>query len=114
MQIKVLIKDPGKPARVKLIENDANTFQEIVGGTLESLPLMYDVLLSHIPNICAFCDDSGKLKGKDPNFLIGNIFNGCYDVIVGPVVFAGVSGGDTVSLDDDQINLIRKSLTILG
>ena len=111
MKITVLVKQPGKRAHVRTIEHTLDSFREIVGGNLESVPLMYDVLLSHIPDICAFCNDSGKIRRLPANFLIGNILNGCYDVICGPVVFAGVDGEETVSLTERQIALIQKSIT---
>lgn len=111
MKITVLVKQPGKRAHVRTIENALDAFREIVGGNLESVPLMYDVLLSHIPDICAFCNDSGKIRRLPANFLIGNILNGCYDVICGPVVFAGVADEETVSLTERQISLIQKSIT---
>lgn len=111
MKITVLVKQPGKRAHVRTIENDLDAFQEIVGGNVEPVPLMYDVLLSHIPDICAFCNDSGKIRRLPANFLIGNILNGCYDVICGPVIFAGVDEDETVSLTERQISLIQKSIT---
>ena len=111
MKITVLVKQPGKRAHVRTIENALDAFQEIVGGNIEQVPLMYDVLLSHIPDICALCNDSGKINNMKANFLIGNILNGCYDVICGPVIFAGVDGDEIVSLTERQIALIQKSIT---
>lgn len=110
MKITVLIKQPGKPARVSEIENTLQSFQEVIEGNLEALPLSYDVLLSHIPDICAFCNDEGKINNMKANFLIGNLFNGCYDVICGPAVFAGVEDEDTVSLTEKQISMIKKAI----
>ena len=110
MKITVLVKQPGKRAHVRTIENALDAFQEIVGGNLESVPLMYDVLLSHIPYICALCNDSGKINNMKANFLIGNLFNGCYDVICGPAVFAGVEDEDTASLTEKQISMIKKAI----
>ena len=56
--ITVLVKNPGKPARVREIDEKLSTLQELVGGYIEALPTDYDVLLSHIPGICAFCKRS--------------------------------------------------------
>lgn len=110
MKITVLVKQPGKSARVSEIENTLQSFQEVVEGNLEAVPLSYDVLLSHIPDICALCNDKGKINNMKANFLIGNIWNGCYDVICGPVVFAGVEGEETVSLTEKQISMIKKAI----
>ena len=110
MKITVLVKQPGKSARVSEIENTLQSFQEVVEGNLEAVPLSYDVLLSHIPDICALCNDEGKINKMKANFLIGNIWNGCYDVICGPVVFAGVEGEETVSLTEKQISMIKKTI----
>lgn len=110
MKITVLVKYPGKAARLTEIENTLQAFQEVVEGNLEAVPLSYDVLLSHIPDICALCNDEGKINNMKANFLIGNIWNGCYDVIFGPVVFAGVEGEETVSLTEKQISMIKKAI----
>lgn len=110
MKITVLVKQPGKSARVSEIENTLQSFQEVVEGNIEQIPLSYDVLLSHIPDICALCNDEGKINNMKANFLIGNIWNGCYDVICGPAVFAGVEGEETVSLTEKQISMIKKAI----
>lgn len=110
MKITVLVKQPGKAARVTEVENSLEGFRSVVGDGLEEIPLDYDVLLSHIPDICAFCNDEGKSNNMKANFLIGNLFNGCYDVICGPAVFAGVEDEDTVSLTEKQISMIKKAI----
>lgn len=39
-QIKVVVKEPGKPAEVKVIENDWRTFKSLIGGgTLEAVTI---------------------------------------------------------------------------
>ena len=110
MKITVLVKQPGKIARVTEVENSLEGFRSVVGDGLEEIPLDYDVLLSHIPGICAFCNDEGKINNMKPNFIIGNLFNGCYDVVCGPAVFAGVEDEDTVSLTEKQISMIKKAI----
>ena len=110
MKITVLVKQPGKIARVTEVENSLEGFRSVVGDGLEEIPLDYDVLLSHIPGICAFCNDEGKINNMKANFLIGNLFNGCFDVTCGPAVFAGVEDEDTVSLTEKQISMIKKAI----
>lgn len=110
MKITVLVKQPGKAARVTEIENTLQAFREVLEGNLEAVPIAYDVLLSHIPGICALCNDEGKINNMKANFLIGNLWNGCYDVICGPAVFAGVEGEETVSLTEKQISMIKKAI----
>ena len=110
MKITVLVKQPGKIARVTEVENSLEGFRSVVGDGLEEIPLDYDVLLSHIPGICAFCNDEGKINNMKANFLIGNLFNVCYHVICGPAVFAGVEDEDTVSLTEKQISMIKKAI----
>ena len=54
--MKVLIVEPGKPARVDDIENDLKTLQGIVGGYIETVtPFQEDVVL--------IVNEEGKLKG---------------------------------------------------
>lgn len=72
-KIRVLVKEPGKPAEVREIENTLKTMQAIVGGNIEALQIT--------ENVICYLNDEGKLLKLAPNFL--NLL----DVICGTAVF---------------------------
>ena len=95
--IKVLVKEPGKPAVLKEIENTLKSAQALVGGYIEILTI------NHNPKIPLICNEEGKLKGLKPNFP----FRG--DHIVGTVFFArGDDEGDLASLEDGDLEIIQE------
>ena len=98
--MKIVVKKPGQEPEVKEIKGELHEMQEIVGGWIEAVKL--------VDNILCVCNEEGKLKGLMPNFL----FNG--DVIVGNVFFVAAGYDDFESLDDDQIELIMSVMHIFG
>ena len=87
--IKVLIKEPGKPAAFKEIEGDLKSMQAVVGGCIEIVTINYN------PEILLICNEEGKLDDLDDNFP----FRG--DFIVGTAFFArGDDEGDIIGLED--------------
>ena len=80
----VVIKEPGKCATVEpLFQNTLKEFQRVVGGFIEVVPLVSDIVM--------ICNEEGKLIGLPFNVLIGS------DCIVGSVVVCGVRGDEFVS-----------------
>lgn len=95
--IKVLVKEPGKPAALKEIDGDLKSMQAIVGGYIEVLTI------NHNPEILLICNEEGKLNRLHPNFP----FRG--DLIVGPVCFArGDDEGEIVGLEDGDLEIIQE------
>jgi hypothetical protein len=93
--IKVIIVEPQKPARVEMIKNDLETLQTLVGGYIEYIKEDgFDIIIN----------EEGKLFELEPNFAI----YGGQDYIVGTAVFAGVDykKGESKSLTDKQIETI--------
>lgn len=89
-KIRVLVKEPGKPAEVREIKNTLKAMQAIVGGNIEALQITESV-------IC-YLNDEGKLIKLAPNFVIMHDITVC-DIVCGPVVFFRSDGdGNEISL----------------
>ncbi len=99
--IRVLVKEPGKPAEVKLIENDCRTFKSLIGGgSLGSATIGAGIMM--------YCDDEGKMKGLPYNFTLGAL-----DFAVGNVVFFSNDGGEEEqSLSNQQIDFLQSALAV--
>lgn len=79
MKIRVLVKEPGKLAEVREIENTLEAVQAIVGGNIEALRIRDD--------LCCYVNEDGKMLNLRPNFVIGRQYISKVDIIVGPAVF---------------------------
>ena len=93
-RIRVLIKDPGQRPREFNIENQLETLQYIVDGYIEVVQLGCDIL--------AIVDEEGKLKGKEPNYLLPN-----GDCLVGTIIFCSTKGEEFAGLSEDQADLVH-------
>ena len=99
-QIMVVIKEPGKAARVDpLFDNTLESFQKAVGGYIECVPVGYG------SGLVLICNEEGKLRGLPFNVRMG------FDDIVGSMVVCGVRGDEFASLRASQI---PKILDLLG
>lgn len=92
-KISVLIKEPGKDAYRKEIDNTLESLQREVGGYIEAMTIADDLVL--------ICDEEGKLKNKPANFA----FYG--DVFIGTVILAGADEDDFKSLPECTEELIE-------
>ena len=96
----------GTSTEVRHLQEDEDAYEvsrDFIGGYLE-LVAMPD-LNEH--DIDMFCDEEGKLKGLKPTIILvnGRMY---LDTIVGNVVFSKHDDeGNTISLDDEDIKLIR-------
>jgi hypothetical protein len=87
-KIRVIIKEAGKKPKAKFVENTLESFQEIVGGHIETFTLTSDLVI--------ICNEEGKIKGLPYNCsMFGQMF-------VGTIVFAGVAGEDFGSVPIDE------------
>ena len=85
-KIKVLVKEPGQAPQIKVIENELEEFQKIVGGYIEVVG--YD---PEVPDVLIICNEEGKIKELDLNFFT------LYDCIVGTAVF--VASGEYANFE---------------
>ena len=74
--IRVIVKEPGKPATDELIRNELGTFQKIVGGYIETVTIAQDAVI--------ICNEEGRLKGLPHNCEV------CGVDFVGTIIIAGV------------------------
>ena len=76
--IRVLIKEPGKAAEMRMIENTLESLQKIVGGYIETVTMFVDLVV--------ICNEEGRIKEMPFNCeLFGVDF-------VGTIILAGVDG----------------------
>jgi len=94
-KIKAIILEPNKVPEVKVIQNELDILQTIVGGYIEVVREEgFDIIIN----------EEGKLEDLEPNFKI----YGGNDYIAGTVIFVGVDyeNGEFASLTDEQIKFI--------
>ena len=96
-KMKVLVKEPGKPAEVREIENTLEACQKIVDGRIEVVRTFFDVAI--------VVNEDSKINGMKPNLIF------CGDLICGPAFFCGITldddGEDFRGLDDDEIHAVE-------
>jgi len=96
--MRIVVKKVGQKPEVKEINGELHEMQDIVGGWIEAVYITEDI-------ICV-CNEEGKLKGFDPNFILNK------DVIVGDVFFCSAGEEDFESLNDEQIDLVMTLLNL--
>lgn len=103
-KMKVLVKEPGKPAEVREIENTLEACQGIVEGYIEVVRITRDLLL--------ICNEEGKIRGMKPNVFCKG------DMIVGPAFFCGARLGDDGEefrgLNEAEIDYLDKRFYLRG
>lgn len=94
--MKVLFKEPFKNVEERDIEDRLETYQELVGGHIETVMLNHGVVM--------ICNEEGKYMGLHPNIAIGR------DIVVGNVVFVSSDiHGDFVPLNNIQKAWVLKN-----
>lgn len=97
--MRVVVKEIGKLGEIREIENDLSTFQEIVGGNIETFRMTDDIII--------VLNDEGKIEELQPNIGVP-CHNNQTEVIVGNIFFVGVDGCDFASLKDEHLDFLRK------
>lgn len=86
--IRVLIKEPGKAAEMRTIENTLESLQKIVGGYIETVTMFVDLVV--------ICNEEGWINGMPFNCdLLGDPF-------FGTIIFAGVDGEEFDDSPEDE------------
>lgn len=87
MKIKVIIKNPEDEfGRLVKVENELEVFQNIVGGYIET---------TGYKNLVIICNEEGKLRGLEPNILLGK------EMLVGTIIVCGASGDEFADVPID-------------
>lgn len=87
--IRVLVVRPGEKGVMEEHSNSLAAQQKLVGGYIENVGFGDGLYM--------VCDEEGKLKDRDPNFLLPG------DMVVGTVFFCRVdSEGECASLTEDD------------
>ena len=91
-KIRVIIKEPGKPAYEKEIDNDLRSLQKIVGGYIETVTLCEDLTI--------ICNEEGRIDGLPYNCDIMGVS------FVGTIIIAGIDGCEFA--DAPRLERLRK------
>ena len=90
--MKVVVKRPGKPAAVKVIDGSLESMQDIVGGYIETFHIAQNVL--------CVVNEEGLVRDLPFNFTAPPFF------VYGTAFFCGQQGEDMVGLDEGWIDTI--------
>ena len=97
--MKAVVKKVGQIGEVVEVENTLSTWNDIVGGWIQTFPLASDMLI--------ICNEEGKLMGLEPNVEI--VVGECSELIVGDFAIVKQGYDDFESLDDEQIQILKNS-----
>lgn len=95
--IKVIIAEPMRQARICTIENNLEEFQDIVDGLIDTL------IFTEEDDVIIILNDEGKINCLPFNRALANE-NGIWDIVAGTMIIAGDDyiNGEFVSLTDEQ------------
>lgn len=95
-KLKIVVKEPLKPAQVREVENELSAFQEIVGGLIEAV---------NFGDYSLTLNEEGKIEGLLPNLKLPG------DVLVGTLYVVKIDNdGYEVSLNEQDIEKVMKML----
>lgn len=87
---------PGNEPEIVELDNELETFQKEVGGYIEVIRPFYDP-------ICVVLNEDGKMLGLPENKKVINKNGRLLDVLVGTILFVGLSGDEFCSLRKDLL-----------
>lgn len=93
-KIKVVLLEPGKPARIECIGSDLESMQKIVGGLIEPIWPFEDP-------VALVCNEEGKLLHLDMNRALCDEQGNIWDIIFGTAFLCGESESSFASLTDE-------------
>lgn len=100
-QIKSIILEPEKDARIEMIDSSLEGLQKLVGGYIE---IIYPFEFEKFPlnQVAIICNENGKIERLPLNRALYDEDGNLYDVIAGTAVIVGVDTDDFVSLNEEQ------------
>lgn len=98
-KLRVVIKEVGKKAKVEIVENTLEAFQEVVDGYIEILPLN--------SNLVIVLNEEGKLLNLETNITISNGL--AEDNLVGNILFVNTNNnlGTFESITDENLDFLE-------
>lgn len=102
-QMKAIILEPEKTARVEMIDGSLEGLQSLVGGYIEAI-FPFDYEKYPLNQAAIICNDSGKIERLPLNRAIRDMNGDLVDIIAGTAVIVGLDADDFTSLNDEQIN----------
>ncbi|MBQ8997217.1 MAG: DUF3846 domain-containing protein [Clostridium sp.] len=100
LNTKIAIKKVGSIGEIQTVANTLKSYQDIVGGYIETYPLGKDLIL--------VLNEEGKLMDLDVNFAIP-YKSGYTEYIVGDVAIVNSDEeGNFASLNDEQIEYLKE------
>ncbi len=105
--IRVVMAEPGKPARIADIDSSLKGMQEVVGGWIEAAYFFDE-------EVCLVMNEEGKFNGLPPNRAVyapgkENAQHGeMLDIIFGPFFVCSCSGENFGSLSNEQLDRYKK------
>ena len=97
-EMRVIVKNPGKPPEERDVKNELHALQELVGGYIETVRVNKAVI--------AVVNEEGIIRGLPYNCTLIGWFQSPH--IFGPIIFMGDAGEDfcdlpeTFTLDDAE------------
>lgn len=110
LDMKVILIEPTKRARVVSIADSLESIQDIVGG-------LFQVIYPYRDSIALICNDEGRLLGLPFNRALCDENGRMYDIVCGTFMLAGIAnpaGEDDGDFYDLSDGLIKKYMNLLG
>lgn len=95
--LTVLVVEPAKEPYVKEVGAELDDLQREVGGYIEAVSYYYG------EPVAIICDETGKMRGKEPNRALRDRNGHVYDVVCGRFLVVGIGEEDFSSLDSRLI-----------
>lgn len=103
--VEVLVCEPNKEPYKKSVTDELKSFQEIVGGFIESI---FVINSSENPDreIVLYGNEEGKIRSLEPNYLISldDSIHNIYDLLCGTLFFTCYEGEEIMSLSSSDIS----------
>lgn len=94
-QIRVIMLEPSKRARITMIDGELKSMQAIVGGSIE-------VVYPFLDPVGIVCNESGKLERLPLNRGLRTPDGEMYDILAGTAFIIGLDDEGFTSLSDAQ------------
>ena len=100
-QIKSIILEPEKDARIEMIDSSLEVLQKLVGGYIE---VIYPFEFEKFPlnQVTIICNENGKIERLPLNRALYDEDGSLYDVIAGTAAVVGIDGDGFTSLNEEQ------------